>query len=569
LISAARSEIKELMMKQSISCRAWFLLVPCIAACGGGGSAEGGTGGSRGAALRVVETTPADMATDVPTDVAVSAVFDDALRETTVTATAFTLQQGQEALQGAVSLAAEQTAVFTPDNSLALLATYTATLTTEVESLTGGTLGADYEWIFTTRDGLWGTAELIQTDSEGPAGFPQIAIDTGGNAVAVWHQSDLTRSKIWSNRYTPTGGWGIAQRIDGIIPNDARSPRVAVDPSGNALAVWVQSDNTQNSIWANRYTPDGGWEIAELIERDDAGAASPARVVIDPRGNALAVWVQVDGSRNIWANRYTPIDGWLVAQRIDGNNPNNGLGPQLAIDPDGNALAVWVQVEGTAIHIWSNRYTPGGGWRVPERIEENNAGTPQGPQVAIGPSGNALAVWAQDDGGGFNVVWSNRYTSTDGWETPERIDGNTSSEASIPQVAIDSNGNALAVWLQSDNAGNRIWANRYTPTGGWGIAEPIRTDVAGPSASNLDLAVDPRGNALIVWTQGGQVGSDTVWSNRYTLAGGWGIAESVRTDNTQRAFVPQVAIDPSGNALVVWYQDSSGFFEDIWSRRFE
>jgi hypothetical protein len=509
------------------------------------------------------------METDVATDVAVSAVFDDALQETTVTATAFTLQQGQEALQGAVSLAAEQTAVFTPDNSLALLATYTATLTTEVESLTGGTLGADYEWIFTTRDGLWGTAELIQTDSEGPAGFPQIAIDTGGNAVAVWHQSDFTRSKIWSSRYTPTGGWGIAQRIDGIIPNDARSPSVAVDPSGNALALWVQSDNTQDSVWANRYTPVGGWEIAELIERDDAGAASPARVVIDPRGNALAVWVQVDGSRNIWANRYTPIDGWLVAQRVDGNNPNNGLGPKLAIDPNGNALAVWVQVEDTAIHIWSNRYTPGGGWRVPGRIEENNAGTPQGPQVAIGPSGNALAVWAQDDGGGFNVVWSNRYTSSDGWETPERIDGNNSSEASIPQVAIDSNGNALAVWLQSDNAGNRIWANRYTPTGGWGIAEPIRTDVAGPSASNLQLAVDPRGNALIVWTQGGLVGSDSVWSNRYTLTGGWGIAESVRTDNTQRAFVPQVAIDPSGNALVVWHQDSSSFFENIWSSRFE
>jgi hypothetical protein len=104
---------------------------------------------------------------------------------------------------------------------------------------------------------------------------------------------------------------------------------------------------------------------------------------------------------------------------------------------------------------------------------------------------------------------------------------------------------------------------------GWATAEPIRTDVAGPSASNLDLAVDPRGNALIVWTQGGQVGSDSVWSNRYTPTGGWGIAESLRTDNTQRAFVPQVAIDPSGKALVVWHQDSSSFFENIWSSRFE
>ncbi|MBW2687982.1 MAG: Ig-like domain-containing protein, partial [Deltaproteobacteria bacterium] len=185
LISVARSEIKEIMMKQSISCWgwAWFLLVSCIAACGGGGSAEGGTGGSSGQALQVLETTPADMATGVATDVAVSAVFDDALRETTVTATAFTLQQGQEALQGVVSLAAEQTAAFTPDNSLALLATYTATLTTEVESLTGGTLGADYEWIFTTRDGNWGTAELVETENAGTASNPQVAIDSSGDAI--------------------------------------------------------------------------------------------------------------------------------------------------------------------------------------------------------------------------------------------------------------------------------------------------------------------------------------------------------------------------------------------------
>jgi hypothetical protein len=30
-----------------------------------------------------------------------------------------------------------------------------------------------------------------------------------------------------------------------------------------------------------------------------------------------------------------------------------------------------------------------------------------------------------------------------------------------PQVAIDANGNALAVWYQSDGATYSVWANRY------------------------------------------------------------------------------------------------------------
>jgi hypothetical protein len=187
------------MIKQSIPCRVWpwFLLMPCIAASGCGESADGGTG----AALQVLDTTPADMDTDVATDVAVSAVFDDALQETTVTTAAFTLSRGQEATQGVVSLAAEETAVFTPNNPLALLTAYTATLTTEIESLMGGALGADYEWVFTTRDGRWGTAKLIETDNAGNALVPEVAIGPSGNALAVWSQSDGTRSNIWSNRF--------------------------------------------------------------------------------------------------------------------------------------------------------------------------------------------------------------------------------------------------------------------------------------------------------------------------------------------------------------------------------
>jgi len=35
----------------------------------------------------------------------------------------------------------------------------------------------------------WGVAELIETDDAGGAGYPQIVLDSAGNAVAVWEQS--------------------------------------------------------------------------------------------------------------------------------------------------------------------------------------------------------------------------------------------------------------------------------------------------------------------------------------------------------------------------------------------
>ena len=47
----------------------------------------------------------------------------------------------------------------------------------------------------------WGTAELIETENFFGAVRPQIAVDGSGNAIAVWQQHDGTRENIWANRF--------------------------------------------------------------------------------------------------------------------------------------------------------------------------------------------------------------------------------------------------------------------------------------------------------------------------------------------------------------------------------
>ena len=95
---------------------------------------------------------------------------------------------------------------------------------------------------------------MIETDNAGDAINPQVAFDASGNAVVVWQQSDGTRYNIWSNRYTAsTGLWGTAALIETDNAGDANNPQVAIDASGNALAVWSQSDGTRYNIWSNMY----------------------------------------------------------------------------------------------------------------------------------------------------------------------------------------------------------------------------------------------------------------------------------------------------------------------------
>ncbi|MBT0665421.1 hypothetical protein KI809_14025 [Geobacter pelophilus] len=407
----------------------------------------------------------------------------------------------------------------------------------------------------------WGTAALIETDNAGGAGSPQVAFDASGNAVAVWYQHDGTRYNIWSNRYNAVTGWGTATLIETDNAGNAFDPQVTINASGNAVAVWQQSDGTRYNIWSNRYTAGAGWGIAALIETDTAENAYYPQVAINASGNTVAVWQQSDGTRsNIWSNRYN-AGTWGTAVLIESDNAGDASYPQVAIDASGNALAVWQQSDGTRYNIWSNRYNAVTGWGTAALIETDNLGDAFNPQVAIDTSGNAVAVWHQSDGTHTNI-WSNRYTAVTGWGTAALIETDNAGNALIPKVAIDSFGNAVAVWYQYDGSRSNIWSNRYTTGTGWGTAAPIETDNTG-DADFPQVAVNASGNAVAVWRQHDGSRSN-IYSNRYTVGTDWGTAALIETDNAGGADSPKVAIDASGNAAAVWRQ-YDGARPNIWS----
>jgi hypothetical protein len=148
--------------------------------------------------------------------------------------------------------ASTKSVTLTPASNLKILTTYSATLSKGISNLTGELMGADYNWSFTTEDGDWGTAELLETDNAGNAYQAQIAFDSSGNAIAVWYHNDGTRSNIWANRFNGTS-WGTAELLETDNAGEAFVPRIAFDSSGSAIAVWMQNDGTRFNIWANRF----------------------------------------------------------------------------------------------------------------------------------------------------------------------------------------------------------------------------------------------------------------------------------------------------------------------------
>ncbi len=499
----------------------------------------------------VSSTAPAASSTGVSRNTMITATFDEDIFAATVDGSSFTLANGGDA-SGSVSFdGATNIATFDPDSNLAMLTSYSATLTTSINDLSGNSLASDYSWSFTTGDGAWGKAELIETNDLEGAFSPQIAIDSAGNAMAVWAQGGLfINDNIWANRYVAGTGWGTAQLIE---TNDltAFSPQIAIDSAGNAIAVWVQGGVRNQSIWANRYVAGTGWGTAELIETNDLTAGSP-QIAIDSAGNAIAVWPQ---GGDIWANRYVAGTGWGTAELIETNDLNAGS-PQIAIDSAGNAFTVWQQGS-FGNDIWANRYVVGAGWGKAALIETNLADA-WSPQIAIDSAGNAIAVWQR---GVFGLdIWANRYVVGTGWGTAELIE-TTDLAAGSPQIAIDSAGNAIAVWAQGGLGNQSIWANRNVAGKGWGAAELIETNDL--RAGSPQIAIDSAGNAIAVWQQ-----VSDIWANRYVVGAGWGKAALIETDGLGNAQSAQISIDNAGNAIVVWGQ-SDGTRSDVWANRFE
>jgi hypothetical protein len=409
----------------------------------------------------------------------------------------------------------------------------------------------------------WQGAKAVDTTLSGIGFNSAVAVDASGNAISVWQQFDGTRSNIVASRYSAsTGLWADAlplEKSDG----PASLPRIAMDAGGNAIAIWQQSDNARDNIYVNRYSASNGWGDATLLETNDTGRAIEPQISMDAAGNAVAVWQQFDGTRySIWARRYDASAGWGVPQAIETNDDGDATAPQVAVDATGNAVAVWRQLVGTHAGIWASR-TNAGAWGKPELIETDNLGFAFEPQVAVDAKGNAMVVWQQFDSVRYHIK-SNRFVVGSGWGTTTPVESNTTASAADPQVATDANGNAVAVWLQANDAIPKVWANRYTIGTGWGKPAPLEND---DSSTNTEprVAMDKFGNATVVWTQTTVIRSG-VWTrtSNSTSPSVWGAAVPIDEPTGGEAQSPQIAMNTDGVAMAVWRQVKN-LRDAVWS----
>ena len=398
---------------------------------------------------------------------------------------------------------------------------------------------------------------------------PQVAMDPSGNVVAVWMRFDGSNYIVQARRYDVVAStWSGATDLT-AAGRDAINPQVAMDDLGNAVAVWYRSNGSHDIVQTRRYNVVAGtWSTVEDLSAAGQSAYEP-QVAMDSSGNAFAVWIRSDGSNFIvQARRYDIVAGtWSAVIDLSASGQSVAI-PQVAMDQVGNAFAVWSRQSGINFIVQTRKYNVlDDTWSVVTDLSAagQNAG---GSQVAMDKAGNAVAVWIISDGSN-TIVQARRYSVETGtWQTVEELSV-VGQSAFSPQVAMDQSGNAVTVWHRSDGSNDIVQTSRYDGEVYyvWQTVEDL--SAAGQNTYDPQVASDEFGNAVAVWRRFD--GSNyRVQTSRYNAeTDTWSAVETISVAG-RNAYDPQVSIDSSGEAVVVWrrYDGSKYITQTVRSKLF-
>jgi hypothetical protein len=530
-----------------------------------GGGMPGMTPG--GGTLSVVSTSPASGATGVPTNTLVTATLSQ--NAGAVTPADFTLENAAtHAAVSALVAVSGPSIILTPTAMLAPNTSYTATVRSTAEDLSGVKLGTDYSWSFKT-----GTTVMIQPPSvvstlpadgtmgasihgvitvtfntamdpaslsgaigaSTSAGAIAGAVSTAGNVATFTPSGDLPESATvqvtvsvaakdmsgnalaapYSFSFT-TGARTVTTGTS--VPTDSHtptSPSVAMDALGNATVVFVQApDGANQHVFSRSYNASAKtWSAVLPVDNLGSGLKmSDTSVGIDANGNLIALWLGKDSASNttVWTSAYSKVaQAWGTPRSLSSTSASQ---PILKVSRSGAAVAIWLEASGASFNVKTSRYAPATGWSA-TALQLNQTLASNALALDVDAAGDATAAWVESG----MVVFDSYFVSNKAWSAPQNY-----APASTVGVAMGPSGNAMVVWSVMSGSTAQIFGARMEVNAAFGAAFPIVTNAGTQVARNLSVALDDADDTTLAWVSTQGTGTNEIYVINYgrSVAGG-------------------------------------------------
>ena len=329
-----------------------------------------------------------------------------------------------------------------------------------------------------------------QCVDRGGIGRACFAMDLLGRGRAIWENS----GRLWT---TQLGlGLGPGESMATRTLGAGRDPQIAMNAGGAGVVVWIVQGPEGPGLCA---LPLGKGKRQEWPTSifTTVGSIRHPQVRVDRRGGAVLVWShEQGGAYEMLAKRYNArADAWDAEPTRLGPLLHHPVEPRLAMSLRGQAAVAWIEERKDARELVACLSGPDPvPWREPPVLLAS--GRIQEYQVAIDPAGNALALYLQQDPGAPTALKSRRYeVAGAAWREPETL--GSASRLRRVRLAMNGSGEALAVWIHGGGPDPSFLRSMAFRAGQWGDRDTHLTGKGG-KVEDFSMALGPGGRASLL-----------------------------------------------------------------------
>jgi hypothetical protein len=395
---------------------------------------------------------------------------------------------------------------------------------------------------------------------------PSMALDSSGNPVVSWSEHSGFSSKLYVKRWTGSSWIQVGTFLNANTDKGAFSPSLALDNSDNPVVSWQETDGTSFNIYVKRWNGSSWVQLgATFLDVNTNQSAQYSSLAVDSSGNPVVSWEEYDGtSINTYVKRWNG-SSWVQLGTFEvlGTNQSARF-PSLALDSSDNPVVSWNEIVSGSGNILVKRWN-GSSWvevgGFLDVVVSSIAAFK--PSIAIDTSDNLVVSWIEGNGTSTNI-YVKRWNGS-GWvQLGTFLDANTNKNVDNPTITVDSSGNPVVSWEESDGTSANIYVKRWTGSS-WQQTDGVFDNVKANNAVYPSLALDSANNPVVAWSESNNIYVKVFYKNVFKPFG-----DSVHFSIGDDATNPSIALNAAGNPMVAWEEfEGTTFYDDLFVRRWD
>ncbi len=306
----------------------------------------------------------------------------------------------------------------------------------------------------TLIDHTWRPTANIAFLLSTPLAFPQVAIDSKGNAVAIWQESLLPGVRIQVAALPHQANvWSIPVTISNT--EIANQPQIAAGEKENFVGIWLGDGILRARAFTFKAILKNQLSTGIVNLSSPTAIANFPVISTNKKGHAAVIWSEVilpAINSSIETRMFRFREGKIqdLSEMTILSNPAfiNTI-PDVKINRHGQAVAAWQStVNSTDFYVFASIFRDGK-WRPSTLISDLTFPFATFPKVGIDGKGNAVALWVGNDNvepGLFKAIQSSIFHKQ--WDTPFQLSA-PGQNTFNPQVATNREGETIAIWLRT------------------------------------------------------------------------------------------------------------------------